>query len=117
MGAVGKEWKNSATVYCTRKSMSTKSTATPDMTSPATSSQHLLKLEKKTTENAASDDFGSNLSGSGQVGPGVQPQFQSNILDPTPPLPLPPQFNLLFGVMGWRRELKALPVETSQHSQ
>ena len=33
----------------------------PDITSPATSGRHLLEFEK-TPENAASEDFGSNLS-------------------------------------------------------
>ena len=44
--------------------MLTYSTATSDMTSPATSGQHVLKFEffRKMAKNAAADGFGSNFS-------------------------------------------------------
>ena len=42
---------------------SSKLTATPDMTSPATSGQYLSKFEKKTAENTVFDGFCSNCKG------------------------------------------------------
>ena len=42
--------------------MPNQSTATPDMTSPATSGWHLTKFRKKMAENAASDGRGLNFS-------------------------------------------------------